>query len=65
MYLVRCSFVGRHGATFHWDFQCDTNDHEEAIGEAVITFFSGLTTYEREDANKTIEILAHPYLLPR
>jgi hypothetical protein len=64
MYLVRCGFKNRFGAPFHWDFSVDTDDELVAVSEAVVTFFSGLTKCEREDAKDTLEILAHPYLLP-
>ena len=64
MYLVRCAFKNRFGAPFHWDFAVPTDDHEEAISEALLTFWDGLTRTEREDAARTLEVLAHSYRLP-
>jgi hypothetical protein len=65
MYLVRVSFVNRHGSPFHWDFQVQTDDYAVAIDEAVLTFWSGLTSEERWDAAQTLSVLAHPYFLPQ
>jgi hypothetical protein len=64
MYLVRVSFTNRYRNHFHWDFSIDTYDYAEAIREAVVTFTSGLTHEERQDAAHTLEFMAHPYRLP-
>jgi hypothetical protein len=64
MYLVRVSFVNRHGEPFHWDFQIETDDYGRAVDEAVLTFWSGLTFEERCDAAQTFNIMAQMYYLP-
>ena len=60
MYLVRISFVNRFKSKFSWDFQMETDDHEEAISDAVLVFWSGLTEQERWDAVHNLDIVAHP-----
>ena len=64
VYLVRVSFVNRHGSPFHWDFRIETDDYATAVDEAVLTFWSGLTLEERCDASETFNIMAHMYYLP-
>jgi hypothetical protein len=64
MYLVRVSFINRHGSPFHWDFQIETDDYATAVDEAVLTFWSGLTLEERCDAAETFNIMAQMYYLP-
>jgi len=65
MYLVRISFTNRFGSPFSWDFECATDDYMEACNEAILTFYSGLTEPEREDAAHTLRIHAHPNYLPK
>lgn len=60
MYLVRVSFTNRFGSPFSWDFRMETNDYEEAISEAVLIFWSGLTREERWDAVHDLHVIAHP-----
>jgi hypothetical protein len=64
MYLVRCAFRNRFDAPFHWDFSVDTDDYAEAVSEAVLTYWDGLTRTERKDAAHTLEVMAHPCRLP-
>jgi hypothetical protein len=64
MYLVRVSFMNRHGSPFHWDFQVQTDDYGKAVDEALLTFWSGLTFEERCDAAETFNIMARMYYLP-
>lgn len=64
MYLVRVGFTNQFGAWYHFDFECDTDDHAVAINEAYNVFCSGLTESELEAAARTLEILAHPNYLP-
>jgi hypothetical protein len=59
MYFVRVGFN-----RFTWTFQCETDDHIEAIRESVDTFLSGLTREERRDAVRNLDIVAHPYSMP-
>jgi hypothetical protein len=42
----------------------ETEDYAEAIDEAVLTFWSGLTFEERWDAAHSLDIVAHPNFLP-
>ena len=65
MYLVRISFTNRFGSPFHWDFQMQADDYAQAIDEAVLIFWSGLTREERWDAAHTLDVLAHPDFLPQ
>ena len=64
VYLVRVSFTNRHGSPFHWDFRIETDDYAQAVDEAVLTFWSGLTLEERCDAAETFNIMAQMYYLP-
>ena len=64
VYLVRVSFTNRHGSPFHWDFRIETDDYAQAVDEAVLTFWSGLTLGERCDAAETFNIMAQMYYLP-
>jgi hypothetical protein len=64
VYLVRCSFKNKFGSEFFWDFQMETEDYAEAIDEAVLTFWSGLTFEERWDAAHNLDVVAHPNFLP-
>jgi len=64
VYLVRVSFTNRHGSPFHWDFRIETDDYAQAVDEAVLTFWSGLTLEERRDAAETFNIMAQMYYLP-
>ena len=60
-YIVsRVSFTNRYGSPFHWGFQLETDDYEEAISEAVLIFWSGLTREERWDAIRTLDVLVDP-----
>jgi hypothetical protein len=61
---VRCSFTTALGEPFSWDFQLEENDPNRAIDEAILLFFSGLTLSEREEAIKTLDVIAHPTVLP-
>jgi hypothetical protein len=63
MYLVRVYFTNKHNSSFHWDFQFETDDYAEAIGEALSIFRSGLTTEELKDKAK-LDFMAHPERLP-
>lgn len=42
----------------------ETDDYKEAISEAVMIFWSGLTFEERWDAAHTLSVLAHLSCLP-
>jgi hypothetical protein len=64
MYLVRISFTNRFGSPFSWDFEVESDDQEEAISEAVLIFWSGLTRKERWDALHDLHVIAHPRWLP-
>ena len=64
VYLVRVSFTNRHGSPFHWDFRIETDDYAQAVDEAVLTFWSGLTLEERCDAAETFNIMAQMYYVP-
>ena len=43
----------------------ETEDYAEAIDEAVLTFWSGLTFEERWDAAHSLDVVAHPNFLPQ
>jgi hypothetical protein len=64
LYVVRVSFVNRYGSPFHWDFYIETDDYGQAVDEALLTFWSGLTFDERYDAAQTFNIMARLEYLP-
>jgi hypothetical protein len=61
---VRCSFTTALGEPFSWDFQVEENDPKRAIDQAVLLFFSGLTLSELQEAISTLDVMAHPTVLP-
>lgn len=64
MYLVRVSMRSRNGSPFHWDFAEPTDDHQQAVHNAIRTFLSGLTIEEKRAARNSLDVLAHPTYLP-
>jgi hypothetical protein len=56
---VRVSLRSRDTSVFHWDFEEPTNDHQQAIRNAIRTFWSGLTPEEKRDARSSLDVVAH------
>ena len=57
---VRVSMRSRDGSVFYWDFEEPTDDHQQAVHNAIRTFLSGLTREEKRDARLSLDVLAHP-----
>jgi hypothetical protein len=57
---VRVSMRSRDGSVFHWDFEEPTDDHQQAVHNAIRTFWSGLTPEEKQDARSSLDVVAHP-----
>src|SRR6267143_6240813 len=49
---------------FHWDFTEPTDDHQQAVHNAIRTFLSGLTIEEKRAARNSLDVVAHPTYLP-
>lgn len=64
MYLVRVSMRSSNGSPFHWDFAEPTDDHQQAVHNAIRTFLSGLTVEEKQAARNSLDVVAHPTYLP-
>ena len=64
MYLVRVSMRSLNGSPFHWDFAEPTDDHQQAVHNALRTFMSGLTKEEKRAARASLDVMAHPTHLP-
>ena len=59
---VRVSMRSRDGSVFYWDFEEPTDDHQEAVHNAIRTFWSGLTRKEKLDARSFLDVVV--YLIP-
>ena len=64
MYLVRVSMRSHNGSPFHRDFSEPTDDHQQAVHNAIRTFLSGLTLEEKRAARNSLDVVTHPRYLP-
>jgi ferritin-like metal-binding protein YciE len=60
MYLVRVSMPSRNGSSFHRDFTEPTDDHQQAVHNAISALLSGLTIEEKRAARNSLDVMAHP-----